>query len=154
ASPNERLESWFLPSSSRCVWLPMRPNCDQQRGGVMHAHSRSWAAWYGPRTIRAMMTAFDEAWELVQLGVDTDTGPQSFEAVRLRLADAILAEAAHGNRSVATLRNAGLLAMAMQYRLWPDSFPKRSIMLERAKNSTYWRSYAEETRTIADQTKD
>jgi len=120
----------------------------------MHAHSRIWGAWYGPKTIRAMITAFDEAWELVQLGVDADASPQSFEAVRLRLADAILVEAAHGNRSVPTLRNAGLLAMAMQYRLSPDSFAWRSIMLERASNSTYWRSYAEETRTIADQMQD
>src|SRR5262245_57237603 len=103
----------------------------------MRTHSHMWAAWYGPQTIKAMMTAFDEAWELVQF--DVEASPQSFEAVRLRLADAILAEAARGDRSVSTLRNAGLMAMAIQYRLWPDSFARRSNMPERERNSTYWR---------------
>jgi hypothetical protein len=110
-------------------------------------------AYYGPETIRAMVTALDEAWGLV--GTDLDpSSPQLIEAVRLRLADSILAAAASDDRSVRTLRNAGLLAMAMQYRLWPDNFGTRAIMPERANNPRYWTAYAEETRAIAEQTKD
>src|SRR5262245_9501723 len=118
----------------------------------MHARSRIWAACYGPKTIRAMVAAFDEAWGHVQL--DFDASPQSLEAVRLRLADGVLADVAGGNRSVPTLRSAGLLAMALQYRIWPDNVGTRANMPERANNPTYWRSYAEETRIVAEQMKD
>src|SRR5262245_49568997 len=118
----------------------------------MHARSRTWAAFYGPRAIRAMVAAFDEAWDVVQF--DFHASPESFEAVRLRLADSILMAAASDKRDVPTLRNAGLLAMAMHYRLRPDDFGTRATMPQRLNNPRYWISYAEETRTIAEQMQD
>jgi hypothetical protein len=117
--------------------------------GAMHTR---WAAFYGPKTIRAMITAFDEAWRFVEF--DVDASQQSIEAVRLRLADNILAAAARDDRSVRTLRDAGLLATAMQYRLCPDNFVTTRTIPQRTYNSTYWLSYAKETLSIAGHIKD
>jgi len=83
----------------------------------MKAIIRLRAASYGPETIQAMLKAFDAAWAAVHFHFDD--GPDSYEAARLRLANAILRAAADGNRDVEQLKNTGLASMAAHYRLEP-----------------------------------
>src|SRR5262245_46398234 len=118
----------------------------------MHARFRIWGASYGPETITAMLAAFDEAWAAVRFHFHDS--PELFETSRERLADAILGAAAEGGRDVGRLKRAGLLAMAMHYRLEPADFGLEAVMPQRVNNPRYWQSYAEETRTIAEQITD
>src|SRR5262245_18674492 len=118
----------------------------------MYAHFGKWRAIYEPETLKAMIAAFDEAWAAIR--VHFHEFPESFEASRMRLADAILAAAAEGSPDVERLKRAGLLAIAMHYRLEPADFDLETTMPQRVNNPKYWRSYAEATLTIAEQMKD
>src|SRR5262245_52185056 len=117
----------------------------------MRARLGSWGASYGPETVKAMLLAFDEAWAAVRLHFHEC--PASFEASQTRLADAILAAAGGGSRDVQQLKRAGLLAIAAHYRLEPADFDLEATLPQRVNNPRYWRSYAEETLTIAEQMK-
>jgi hypothetical protein len=71
------------------------------------------SAAYGPETLKAMGQAFDEAW-LTIAGNFND--PQSIEAARLRLADALLSVAFEDSHDVEALKAGALEAMALDYR--------------------------------------
>src|SRR5262245_21877167 len=73
------------------------------------------AASYDPETIQAMVRAFDTVWAAVQ--IHFNDSPNTYEAARLLLANAILRGAADGNRDVAQLTNAGLASIAAHYKL-------------------------------------
>src|SRR5262245_12075811 len=97
--------------------------------GQMNAHARLMGASYGPDTIRAMLEAFDAAWASVQFHFFDS--PETFEAARLGLANAILLKAADDNRDVEQLKAAGLAAMAAHYHLEPGDFGVEAIMPQR-----------------------
>jgi hypothetical protein len=118
----------------------------------MHGRLRTSGASYGPDTVKAMLAAFDEAWAAVRFHFHEC--PESFEASRMRLADAILAAAANGSPDVGRLKHAGLMSIARAYRLQPTDFRLEVIMPQRVNNPKYWRSYAEVTLTIAEQMND
>src|SRR5215510_12091331 len=118
----------------------------------MHARFHKWASSYGPEVVKAMSAAFDEAWAAAR--IHFHGCPATFEATRMRLADAILAAAADGNLNVDYLKRAALIAIAANYRLEPADFDLEATMPQRVNNPKYWRSYAEETLTIAEQMKD
>jgi hypothetical protein len=99
-----------------------------------------------------MLAAFDGAWAAVR--THFHECPETFEASRMRLADAILAEAAHGSQDVEGLKRAGLVAIARHYRLDLADFDLEVTVPQRVNNPRYWRSYAEETLAIAEQMKD
>src|SRR5262245_53368723 len=115
----------------------------------MEAIIRLRAASYDPETIQAMARAFDAAWAAVHFHFYD--GPDTYEAARLMLANAILRAAADGNRDVAQLKNAGLASIAAHYRLEPGDCGLEAIMPQRVHNPRYWRNFAEFTRTIAEQ---
>jgi hypothetical protein len=71
-------------------------------------------ASYGPETLKAMGQAFDEAWREIAGNFGSD--PTEIEAVRLKLADALLSVAAEDSRDVDALKNGALQAMAFRYR--------------------------------------
>jgi hypothetical protein len=118
----------------------------------MKVRARLLGASYEPETIPAMLEAFDAAW--ASLRFHFYDSPDTFEAARLGLANAILLEAADDHRDVQQLKAAGLAAMAAHYRLGPGDFGLEAIMPQRVHNPKYWRSFAEETLTIAEQMKD
>jgi hypothetical protein len=99
-----------------------------------------------------MTDAFDAAWAAVQFHFYES--PETFETARFKLANAILAAAADGDQDMERLKTAGLRSMAACYRLGPRDFGVEAIMPQRVHNARYWRSYCEETRTIAKQMKD
>src|SRR5262245_23095734 len=111
----------------------------------MNAILRLRAVSYGPETIQAKLKALDGAWDVVQFHFYDS--PDTYEAARLRLANAILRAAGDGNRNV------GLAAMEVHYQLEPRDCGLEAIMSQRVNNPRYWRNYAEETRTIAEQIK-
>src|SRR5262245_58933746 len=113
----------------------------------MKARARLLGSTYRPATVRAMLQAFDSAW--TALHFHFYDSPDTFEAARLHLADAILRAAALGNTDVQFLEAAGLAAMAEHFRLGPGDFGAEAIMLQRINNPRYWRDYAEETTVVA-----
>ena len=118
----------------------------------MKALARIRAASYDPEAIRAMMEAFDAAWASVHFHFFDS--PERFEGARLQLANAILRAAATGDLNVEQMKVAALRSMAVRYRLEPSDIGRQAIMPQRVHNPRYWRNYAEETRTIADQMTD
>jgi hypothetical protein len=68
---------------------------------------------FGPEALKVIGQAFDEAW--ASIAGNFDESPTTVEAARLKLANAILAEA-NAHRDVETLKNAALQAMALAYR--------------------------------------
>jgi hypothetical protein len=121
-------------------------------GRAMKAVARLRGASYSPDTVQGMLEAFDAAWASVHFHFYES--PNGYEAARLRLANAILRAAADGNRDVEQLKTAGLASMAAHYRLEPGDLGAEAIMPQRVNNPRYWRNYAEETRTLAEQMKD
>jgi hypothetical protein len=99
-----------------------------------------------------MLEAFDSAW--ASMHFHFYDSPDTFECARLRLANAILLAAAGDRGDVEQLKTAGLASIAAHYQLAPDDFGLEAIMPQRVNNPRYWRSYAEETRTIAEQMQD
>src|SRR5262245_28454768 len=118
----------------------------------MKAILRLRAASYDPETIQAMVRAFDVVWVAVHFHFYDS--PDTYEAARLILGNSMLRAAADGNRDVAQLKNAGLASIAAHYRLEPGDCDLEAIMPQRVNNPRYWRNYADETRTIAEQMKD
>jgi hypothetical protein len=71
-------------------------------------------ASFGPEAVKALGQAFDQAWQTISGNFGDD--PSDIERARLRLAEAILSVASEASRNVAVLKNAGLQAMALDYR--------------------------------------
>jgi hypothetical protein len=73
------------------------------------------SAAFGPDTLKVIGQAFDEAWDSV--AGNFEENPLAIQAARLKLANAILAEAkANPHDDVETLKNAALQAVALSYR--------------------------------------
>jgi len=70
-------------------------------------------ASFGPETLKAIGQAFDEAWASIEGNIGCD---QQREAVRLKLATAVLSVASEHSRDVEVLKKAALEAMAGDYR--------------------------------------
>ena len=69
----------------------------------------------GPEALNVIGQAFDEAW--ASIAGNFDENPLTVQVARLKLANAVLAEAkANGHRDVETLKNAALQAVALSYR--------------------------------------
>jgi hypothetical protein len=67
----------------------------------------------GPEALKVIAQAYDEAW--ASIAGNFDENPLTVQAARLKLANAVLAEAkANGHRDVE--KNAALQAMALAYR--------------------------------------
>jgi hypothetical protein len=109
-------------------------------------------ASYCPERVRVMLQAFDAAWASVHF--QFYGSPDTFEAARLMLADAILLAARDNSRTAEQLEAAGLASIVAHYRLEPGDTDMEAIMPQRINNPRYWQSYAEETATIAEQMRD
>jgi hypothetical protein len=73
------------------------------------------SAAFGPDTLKVIGKAFDEAW--ASIAGNFEENPLAVQAARLKLANAMLAEAkANGHHNVETLKSAALQAMALSYR--------------------------------------
>ena len=70
-------------------------------------------AAYGPKSVKAMGQAFDEAWVLI---AGNFSSPEETEIARLLLAEAILCVATEGGCDVVALKAGALRALAMDYR--------------------------------------
>jgi hypothetical protein len=71
-------------------------------------------ATFGPEALKVITQAFDDAWSEIAKNFAGDM--LSTEAARLRLANAILANAREDSRDPEALKNAGLQAMALAPR--------------------------------------
>jgi hypothetical protein len=118
----------------------------------MKALARLRAASYGPEAISTMVKAFDSAWASVHFSFYDS--PERYETARLQLANAILRAASQGDLDVERLTAAGVRSMAERYRLNLNDIGAEATMPQRVHNARYWRNYAEETLTIAEQMKD
>jgi hypothetical protein len=74
-------------------------------------------ASFGPDALKAIGTAFDEAWAEIASNFGAD--PQDVEKARLRLAKALLSVAHEDSRDVDVLKRAALQRMALDYRRRP-----------------------------------
>jgi hypothetical protein len=70
-------------------------------------------ASFGPETLKAVGQAFDEAWAGIEKNIGCD---QEREAVRFKLATALLSVASDESRDVKVLMKAALEKMAGDYR--------------------------------------
>jgi hypothetical protein len=123
----DRALAWpfsYKELDSKLHQMPYNPV--RVREWTMKAISRLRGASYSPETVRAMLKAFDAAWAAVHFHFYES--PDCYEAARLRLASAILAAAALGDRDARRLTNAGLLSMSMRYRLGSGDFGAGAIM--------------------------
>jgi hypothetical protein len=84
------------------------------------------SAAFGPDTLKMLGQAFDEAWAII--GGNFEENTLAVQAARLKLANAILAEA-KASDDVETLKNKALQAMALAYR-------RRDANLQRAVPKT------------------
>ena len=80
----------------------------------MEARQLIEGASFGPDALKAIGQAFDEAW--ASIAANFGDNPLSIEAARLRLANALLAEAGTHGLDVEALKSAALQAMAKSYR--------------------------------------
>ena len=103
----------------------------------------------GPETLKAVCRAFDDAWSEIRHHFDDNH--LSTEVARLRLANAILSVAEEDSRDADTLKNRGLQAMALRYRIGPAM---EVTMRQRVHTPKFWRNYVEETVTLAEQMTD
>jgi hypothetical protein len=71
-------------------------------------------ASYGPDALKAIGQAFDEAWKEIAGNFSSD--PAEIDAVRLKLAKALLSVANDDSRDVEVLSRAALPRMALDYR--------------------------------------
>src|SRR5262245_30199989 len=113
----------------------------------MQARKLLAGAAYGPETLKVICRAFDDAWAVIKHHFDD--APFSVEVVRLNLANAILGVAKEDSRDSEELKRLGLQAMALCYRIDPTVQVVTGPLMPK-----YWRSYAEETLTIAEQMTD
>jgi hypothetical protein len=70
-------------------------------------------ASFGPDALKALRQAFDEAWASIEADIGCD---QLREAMRLKLATALLSIASDESRDVEALKKAALEAMSGDYR--------------------------------------
>jgi hypothetical protein len=125
------------------MWITSMPG---QRGTYdMQARKVLAGAAYEPATLKVICRAFDDAWAEIRHYFDD---PLAAECARLKLANAILGVAREDSRDAADLKKKGLHALALRHSV--DSAAEVA-MGQRTRNSRYWRAYAEETLTIAEQ---
>jgi hypothetical protein len=72
------------------------------------------AATFGPEQLRVVFQAFDEAWATIASHFGNDSA--ATETVRTRLANCVLAATRDGHADAATIRNAALQALALEYK--------------------------------------
>src|SRR5262245_21672245 len=113
----------------------------------MQARKLLAGAAYGPETLKVITRAFDDAWAAIQHQFD-DT-PLAIEIARLSLASAILNVAKEDSQDSDELTRRGLQAMAIRYRI----DPALKVVMG-PYTPKYWRAYAEEMLTIAEQMND
>ena len=87
----------------------------------MRARALIDGASFGPDALKAVSQAFDQAWGEIASHFNGD--PSVTDAARIALANAILSVASDESRDVEVLKQAGLQAMARNYKL-PISPPK------------------------------
>jgi hypothetical protein len=68
---------------------------------------------YGPEALQVVGQAFDEAWSSIAGTIGDD--PVEVEAMRIRLANALLSVASEDSRDATVLKNAALQALALKY---------------------------------------
>jgi hypothetical protein len=118
----------------------------------MKARQLIIGAVYSPETIKVILKAFEDTW--AQIAHPFYEAPASAEAVRLTLADCILAAAREDSRDPEQLKNLSLQAMALDFRVDGNKLLLGAIAGQWLNNSAYWRHWAEETLTKAEQTAD
>jgi hypothetical protein len=74
----------------------------------MKAQQRLNGASYGPETMKVITQAFDAAW--AEIANEVEDNRVAIEANRLKLADAVLANAKDDSRDPEALKNAALFA--------------------------------------------
>ncbi len=79
----------------------------------MRARQLLEGATYGPEVLKVLSQAFDEAWAAITPRLGSGSAEQ--EAVRMRLAHAVLAVAPEQDPTVESVRDAALKVMAMGY---------------------------------------
>jgi hypothetical protein len=80
----------------------------------MKARQLIHAASYGPDVLKVLAQAFDEAWLSVAGNFADD--PQTVEAARFKLANAVLSVADEDSRDAEAVKRDALEAMAVSYR--------------------------------------
>lgn len=76
----------------------------------MKAQRRLYGASYGPETMKVITQAFDAAW--AEIANEVEDNRLGVEAARLKLANAVLANAKENSRDPETLKNAALFTLA------------------------------------------
>ena len=76
----------------------------------MKAQHRLNGASYGPETMKVITQAFDAAW--AEIANEVEDNRVAIEANRLKLADAVLANAKDDSRDPEALKNAALFTFA------------------------------------------
>jgi hypothetical protein len=100
-----------------CGAPPQRPGSFHRSRGCFQRCGETFidSAALGPDTLKVIGQAFDQAWDTI--AGNFEGNPLAIQAARLKLANAILAEAtANCHDDVETLKNAALQAMALAYR--------------------------------------
>jgi hypothetical protein len=115
----------------------------------MKARKLLAGAEFGPETLKVICKAFDDAW--AEIRRDFDDNALSIEVARLKLASAILGVAKDDSRDPDELKGLGLQAMALRYRF---DRAVDVVIRQRVRTLKYWRNYAEETLTLAEQMTD
>lgn len=72
------------------------------------------SASFGPEALKAIGDAFDAAWNDIAGNFGND--PQTVEAARLKLAQALLSVANEESRDIETLKRSALAVMAKDYK--------------------------------------
>jgi hypothetical protein len=75
-------------------------------------------ASFGPKTLKAIGEAFDQAW--AEIAGNFGNIPAEIEGARLRLAEATLSVAEEDSTDVAALKVGALQAMSLDYRIRPN----------------------------------
>jgi hypothetical protein len=75
-------------------------------------------ASYGPKALKAIGQAFDEAW--LQIAGNFGDDPIDIEKARIKLAHALLSIADEDSRDVGVLKQAALERMALDYQKRSD----------------------------------
>lgn len=92
--------------------IVITPRLDKWSCG-MKARALIEGASFGSETVKAMCDAFDQIW--VRIAPSFSDVPGEIEAVRIRLAQAILSVATEGSTDVVALKANALYVMARQY---------------------------------------
>jgi hypothetical protein len=141
------------PSAERTyVWLPPAPAKKAANVANQHLSTHS----FDPKALSSLFAAFDRAWKRVEL--DTDANDRN--AVRNRVALAILGLAAAGETDVERLTAHAVARARFRLTLVPPSPRGRPAVLKcagetemphRIDDARHWRARAEEARELAAQ---